>query len=70
MSRQRAGWGFTRAMERLLMAVKPKSETAGKNKYPTPHGSNGEMIRRMRQMEKLAEKASKRKGEVNESRTI
>lgn len=62
MSRQRAGWGLTRTIERMKESFRPKSVTAGKNKYG-PHSSNGEKIRRMRQMEKLAEKAARRKGE-------
>lgn len=64
MSRQRAGWGLTRTIERMKESFRPKSLTAGKNKYE-PHASNGEKIRRMRQIEKLADKAARKKIEVN-----
>ncbi len=62
MSRQRAGWGLTRWIERASKDALPKSETAGKNKYdPKTASREGEMERRRVALAKLKEKADRKR---------
>jgi len=61
MSRQRAGWGLTRLLEKVHLGSLKKSKTAGKNKYdPRTATRNGEALRRLLALERLEEKYKRR----------
>lgn len=57
MSRQRAGWGLSRFLENFSRANRPRSETAGINKYdPQTATRELEAKRRLKQLQQRAEK--------------
>lgn len=62
MSRNRAGWGFGRLMEKIHRTKLPKSETAGVNKYdPKTAKRDNEKVRRLKQLERLSDKEAKKR---------
>lgn len=54
MSRQKGSFGFVRELLRWDLTIK-HSKTAGISKYPTPHQSEREIQRRLRQMGKVTQ---------------